>query len=95
MALIDLATDRPGNADYYSMHLIGSDGAAYADAHEHNHLLLGSTGLQALISPATAIMTAQTLLLEFVAGIRGNRPWSVNLQDTLAALHTVKEATHE
>ena len=95
MALIDLATDRPGNADYYSMHLIGSDGAAYADDHENNHLLLGSTGLQALISPANAIMTVQNLLLEFVAGIRGNRPWSVNLQDTLNALHTVKEAAHE
>ena len=94
MALIDLATNRPGTADYYSMHLIGSHGAAYADDHENNHLLLASTGLQALIPPANAILTIRNMLEEFVAGIRENRPWTVTPDDTLGALQTVKESSH-
>ena len=94
MALIDLATNRPGTTDYYSMHLIGSHGTAYADDHENNHLLLGSTGLQALIPPANTILTIRNMLGEFVAGIRENRPWTVTPEDTLGALQTVKEASH-
>ena len=94
MALVDIATNRPGHSDYHSMHLIGSRGAAYADDHENNHLLLGSTGLQALISPANAILTIRNMLGEFVTGIRENRPWTVTPEDTLDALQTVKEASH-
>jgi len=94
MALVDVATDRPGTTDYHSMHLIGSRGAAYADDHENTHLLLGKAKATALIQPVNAILTIQNMLEEFVAGIRENRPWSVNLQNTLNALQTLKEATH-
>ncbi|HAT18886.1 MAG TPA: hypothetical protein DCS85_01900 [Verrucomicrobiales bacterium] len=94
MALVDIATNRPGHSDYHSMHLIGSRGAAYADDHENTHLLLGKAGATALIQPVNAVLTIQNMLEEFVAGIRESRPWSVNLQDTLHVLATLKEVSH-
>jgi predicted dehydrogenase len=94
MALVDVATARPGTTDYHSMHLIGSGGAAYADDHENTHLLLGKAEATALIQPVNAILTIQNMLEEFVAGIRESRPWSVNLQDTLHVLATLKEVSH-
>ncbi len=94
MTLIDIAANRPGDRDYYSMHLIGSQGAAYADDHENSHLLLGRTGLHSLISPANEVMTIRNMLREFVAGIIEDRPWIVTLEDTLSALQTMKEVSH-
>ncbi|MDP7107203.1 MAG: hypothetical protein QGH41_09005, partial [Roseibacillus sp.] len=58
------------------------------------HLLLGKAGATALIQPVNAVLTIQNMLGEFVAGIRENRPWSVNLQDTLHVLATLKELSH-
>lgn len=93
MALIDIATSRPGQNDYYSMHLIGSQGAAYADDHENSHLLLGRTGLHSLISPVNEVIMIRNMLEEFVAGTIENRPWTVTLEDTLNALQTMKEVS--
>ena len=91
MSLIDIATNRNGSNDYYSMHLIGSHGAAYADDHENGHLLLGKAGMHSLIPPANEVMTLRNMLEEFVNGIRENRPWNVSPEDTLNALKTVSE----
>lgn len=91
MSLIDIATNRAGSNDYYSMHLIGSHGAAYADDHENSHLLLGRTGLHSLIPPANEIMTIRNMLEEFLNGIIEDRPWDVTPEDTLNALTTVTE----
>ena len=93
MALIDTATNRPGNDDYYSLHLIGSSGAAYADDHRNAHLLLAEQGSQALMHQQDEVLAIQNMLSEFVAGLRENRDWKVSLEDTLNALATVKEAT--
>lgn len=94
MALIDLATDRPGPDNYYSLHLIGSHGAAYSDDHHNAHLFFGKEGPRALIHPESQRLAIQKMLTEFLAGIREERPWSVRLQDTIDALATVKEVAH-
>lgn len=94
MALLDLATNRPGPDNYYSLHLIGSRGAAYSDDHRNAHLLFGEEGPRALIHQENQLLAMQTMLTEFLAGIREERPWSVRLQDTIDALATVKEAAH-
>ena len=56
MALIDIATARPTPGRYFSMHLIGSDGATYADDHRNAHPHFTNTGTQALIPPPNTIM---------------------------------------
>lgn len=94
MALIDIATNRPGENDYYSMHLIGSSGAAYTDDHRNTHLLLAEQGSEALIHKQDELLAIQNMLQEFVAGIRENRAWNTSVDDTLAALSTVEEATN-
>ena len=84
-------TDSAGD-DYYSLHLIGSDGAAYADDHHNQPLLRNSDGRTLpdrdfQRDPATAMMLA-----EFVAGIQEDRAWQVGIEDSLAAALTRKEA---
>ncbi|MFP6864924.1 MAG: hypothetical protein VCA35_03200 [Roseibacillus sp.] len=94
MALLDLATRRPGKDSYYSMHLIGSAGAAYADDHRNAHLLLGKEGSRALVHEQNSLLGIQHMLQEFVGGIRENRAWKVSIRDTLRALATIKEAAN-
>lgn len=94
MAMIDLATAHPGATDYYSMHLIGSTGAAYADDHRNSHLLFGSEGTQALLHRQNVLLGTQNMLREFLAGTREGRSWSVTLQDSINAMNTIKEATN-
>jgi len=91
MALIDLATNRPGTASYYSMHLIGSEGAAYADDHRNAHLLIGGEGSRAIVHEQNLLLAIQAMVKEFVAGISGKRAWNVALQDTVHAQQTLKE----
>lgn len=93
MTLIDIATNRAGSNDYYSMHLIGSHGAAYADDHENSHLLLGKSGIHSLIPPANEVMAIRSMLEEFVNGIIEERLWNVTPEDTLNALTTVTEGS--
>ena len=93
MSLIDIATNRNGSNDYYSMHLIGSHGAGYADDHANGHLLLNENGMHALIPPANEVVTVRNMLEEFVNGIKENRPWNVSPEDTLNALRTVTGKT--
>ena len=92
MALIDIATHRPGKENYYSMHLIGSQGAAYADDHRNVHLQFGPGGTRAHLHPPNELLAVQAMLTEFTAGLREDRPWSVGISETSDALETVKEA---
>ena len=91
MSLIDIATNRSGSSDYYSMHLIGSHGAAYADDHENSHLLFGREGIRSLIPPANEVIAIRNMLEEFSNGIIEDRPWDVTLEDTRNALTTITE----
>lgn len=94
MALIDVASNRPGPAPYYSLHLIGSTGAAYADDHHNNHLHLAADGPRVLLHGQNPLLGILEMLREFVAGIVEDRPWSVGLHDTQEALTTLDAATH-
>ena len=48
MSVIDFAWRLPPGEDYYSLHLIGKNGAAYADDHRNVSLLYGGGAPQAL-----------------------------------------------
>lgn len=86
MAMIDVATNRPGTDDYFSIHVIGSDGAAYADDHRNTHLVLGEGGTRALVHKRHELVATQNMVAEFVSG-----SWSLSLDDTKAALATIRE----
>ena len=94
MAIIDVATGRPGPDSYYSMHLIGSTGAAYADDHRNAHLLLNDSGPKALLHEQNRLLGIQNMLGEFVSGIRDQRPWTVSVQDSVNAQLIIEEAAH-
>ena len=49
MAVIDYSRGLPGHADYDSLSVIGSSGAAYADDHHNSHLLYSSDGPRAVL----------------------------------------------
>ena len=86
MALIDIATRRPGADMYFSMHLIGSDGAIYADDHRNAQLLFAGDGTRALIHQPNFALATQKMLQEFVAG-----DWQVGLADTLEVQRCLQE----
>ena len=91
MALIDVAVKRPVPDDYYSLHLIGSCGAAYADSHRNAHLLFRWHNTQAVLEASDEHLAILNLVQEFVDGIRGKREWGVSLQDTLKATQLVNQ----
>ena len=93
MALIDVATGRPGNAGYYSLHLIGSGGAAYADDHRNAHLHFGDGAPAALLHRQNFDLAMGNMLAAFVAAIGHDAPFPVTLDDTSAALETLQQAT--
>ena len=92
MALIDIATSRPGEENYYSMHLVGSEGAAYADDHRNVHLQFGAHGARARLHAHNELLAVQAMLAEFLTGLREDHPWSVELSETHNALETAREA---
>jgi UDP-N-acetyl-2-amino-2-deoxyglucuronate dehydrogenase len=83
MALIDHAQSLPPGDGYFSLSLIGSSGAAYADDH-HNRQLLFQGG------PPAAILTQEgagllAMLREFIAAVDQKRPPLVGGGDYLRA----------
>jgi predicted dehydrogenase len=71
MALLDYAA-LPAGDDYFSLSLIGSSGAAYADDHHNMQLVLGPQGPQAVKTDAGDLpLLAQ--LKEFLAAIADAR----------------------
>lgn len=91
MALIDRSTALPAGADYFSLSLIGTTGAAYADDHQNMHLAYRG-------GPPTAIQGVQgdghllTQVQEFVDAIHEARDPVVTGKDGRAAVRVAEAA---
>ncbi|MBI83704.1 MAG: hypothetical protein CMJ81_10950 [Planctomycetaceae bacterium] len=91
MALIDRSTALPAGADYFSLSLIGTTGAAYAD--DHNNMHLAYRG-----GPPTAIRGVQgdghwlTQVQEFIDAIHEARDPVVTGKDGRAAVRVAEAA---
>lgn len=80
MALIDVSSAIPPGGDYFSLSVIGSTGAAYADDHHNAQLLFRGGDPSALITgQGHTHVLAQ--LREFIAAIEENREPSMSLID--------------
>ncbi len=93
MALIDYATLPTGNADYYSLSVIGSTGAAYKDDHHNMQLLYRGdhpTAIKTDIGQANVLAQLQ----EFIDSINERRDPASTAKDGRAAIQ-VAEATIE
>ena len=85
MAICGIATGLPLGSGYYSLALIGSLGAAYADDHHNVHLLYRGGRPQALLSDQRA-SAVRAQLDEFGSAITEGRNPSVTGADAVAAL---------
>ncbi|MEC7882035.1 MAG: Gfo/Idh/MocA family oxidoreductase [Verrucomicrobiota bacterium] len=88
MAMIDLVASLPAGGDYYSLTMIGSTGAAYADDH-HNMNLLYNGGKPNAIRTNQGQAELVQQLQEFVNAIEEKRKMSVTLADTCRAIQVV------
>ncbi len=86
MAIIDFAWRLPPGGGYYSLHLIGDNGAAYADDHRNVSLLYGGEEPQAL-RVDNGYSTISAMLGAF-AGAPGCGA-TVSLEETRSALRLV------
>lgn len=85
MAICGIATGLPLGSGYYSLALIGSLGAAYADDHHNVHLLYRGGRPQAFVSDQRA-SAVRAQLDEFSSAITEDRKPSVPGADAVAAL---------
>lgn len=85
MAICGIATGLPLGSGYYSLALIGSLGAAYADDHHNVHLLYRGGRPQAFVSDQRA-SAVRAQLDEFGRAITEDRHPSVSGADAVAAL---------
>ena len=82
MAVIDCSTSLPAGDDYYSLSVIGSAGAAYADDHRSMQLVFGGGHPQALRTAQgdQAVLSAIQEFIDDVAKARapscGAAEWS-------------------
>lgn len=95
MAVLDVAANRPGTDPYYSLHLIGSEGAAYADDHHNAHLLMDQRGTRAVLQGRNERLAVMAMLEEFVGGLKERRAWSVNLSDSMRANQIIEEVADD
>lgn len=91
MALIDYASTPAGGEEYFSLSLIGSKGAAYADDH-HNRNLLFVGGMAKAVATSQGAFHLIEPLREFVTAIEGKRQPTVTADDFKAALHVTTAA---
>ena len=91
MAICGVATGLPLGSGYYTLSLIGSLGAAYADDHHNMHLVYRGGRPQAFVSDQRAI-AARAQLDEFASAIRDGRDPSVSGADAVAALQVAEAA---
>lgn len=91
MAMIDYALTLQGGDDYFSLSLIGSTGAAYADDH-HNRNLLFSGGVTHAIETNQGCFGHIGQLREFVAAIDEKRQPSATGEDGKVALEVAEAA---
>jgi len=91
MALIDNAQTLPGGDGYFSLSMIGSTGAAYADDHHNRNLLFQGGNPSAIeTGQGTSGITAQ--LQEFVTAIEEGREPAASGADSQAALKVAEAA---
>ena len=91
MALIDDARTLPSGGEYFSLSLIGSTGAAYADDH-HNRNLLFRGGDPSAIETDQGLLHLTAQLQEFAAAIEEQREPAANGADSQAALQVAEAA---
>lgn len=91
MALIDLAGTLPEGDGYYSLSLIGSAGAAYADDHHDRQLLFGG-GKAIAPGSDTGDWALTARLRDFAGAIEKNRLPSPSPENMLAALDVASAA---
>ena len=93
MALIDFACTLKEGKGYFSLSLIGSSGAAYADDHHNTHLLFGGGDPKALVSDQQrGCLTAQ--IEELGRAVREDRQPVITGEDGRAVL-LVRDAVEE
>jgi len=93
MALIDYCGALPAGDDYFSLSVVGSTGAAYADDH-HNMQLLYRDGSPAALKTDQAQHQLLAQLQEFVGAIEAGREPSITATDGRHAVR-VAEAANE
>jgi predicted dehydrogenase len=91
MAVCGIATGLPLGSGYYSLALIGSLGAAYADDHHNMHLIYRGGRPQAALTDMRA-MAVRAQLDEFAQSIAEARDPSVSGADAVAALQIAEAA---
>lgn len=91
MALIDLDAANPGETEYYSLSMIGSTGAAYADDHHNLQLFIGKHSTQTLLTSQADAALAATIH-SFVTAVQEGRTFLTGWRDTLAAQQAVRQA---
>jgi predicted dehydrogenase len=72
MALIDFSASLPTGSDYYSLSVIGSSGAAYADDHHNTHLLFRG-GAPSALNAGQDEQCFSTQVQEFVDAVTEER----------------------
>ena len=91
MALIDRARTLPAGDGYFSLSVIGSAGAAYADDH-HNTQLLFAGGRPSGLCTGQGDLALLAMLQEFVTAVAQGREPSVPGADGLRALQVSQAA---
>jgi len=91
MALIDYASTLAGAEEYFSLSLIGSKGAAYADDHHNRNLLFVGAMANAVATSQGAFHLIEQLR-EFVTAIEGKMQPTVSADDFKAALQVTVAA---
>ena len=91
MAICGIATGLPLGSGYYSLTLIGSLGAAYADDHHNVHLVYRGGRPQAALTDLRA-SAVRAQLDEFARAIGEERDPSVSGADAVAALQIAEAA---
>jgi predicted dehydrogenase len=91
MALLDVARTLPPGDGYFSLTLIGSAGAAYADDH-HNAQLLFGRGPPAALFPGPGDLPLLAQLEEFVSAVEEGREPCGTGAEGVRALHVAEVA---
>ena len=90
MALIDLDQSIPSESTYYSLSLIGSSGAAYADDHRNMNLILGPGGMHAVLTSQGSVGLFN-LIDDFANAVQQGDDFSSFWDETESALQVSED----
>lgn len=90
MALVDLDATLPANQRYYSLSLIGSEGAAYADDHHNTNLVFSDQGLTGL-GFSEHESEIFHLVADFAASLSAEPEFTARWSDPRSALAIAKD----